>query len=427
MHFFEDAIMELGGKRKITSASTAFDLFRRQFLKETVRKKDVKYKNKIFQSYHGGRTETFKRGYFKNVYYYDINSLYPSVMRKEYPDPSSVQYLRNKDVQTAKGIINKYEGVSLITLHMDKNNPNKPLIPVKEIPPESKHEKLIFRKGTIKKWITHIEIRKALEIGYKIKNVEETIFYKQTKPYFKEFVETMYKLRTKYKKENSPYEQVVKLMMNSLYGKFGQKTVEETQIYFRDKIKTEEEEKEIYAKAKEYEPQTDILYCSEEKEYNGQCQIPIWVSYISAHARILMYDYINHEDVIYTDTDSVITTKKRWKSSKELGEMELENEIKEFIGVRAKFYAMKVDKWKLKIKGIPSPTQLDFFDILEGKEICKETFLKTKEAIKRKLTPNQIIKRTKKLNLEDNKRKFEKSFNEIMKEKINESSVAWYR
>ena len=63
--------------------------------------KNIKYKtyDYIKKTYQGGRTEVFKH-FGANLYYYDVNSLYPYVMSKyKYPNLDSEYHSTQKITQ----------------------------------------------------------------------------------------------------------------------------------------------------------------------------------------------------------------------------------------------------------------------------------------------------------------------------------------
>ena len=66
-----------------------------------------------FNGYYGGNTHAYGRGLFKNYYYYDFNSLYPSVMINKYPDPNSLRITKKNDT----GYIDQFEGVSNVDIY----------------------------------------------------------------------------------------------------------------------------------------------------------------------------------------------------------------------------------------------------------------------------------------------------------------------
>lgn len=73
---------------KITVSALALSIFRIQYYNEEFWPIYIPNKNEdtfIRRSYYGGHTDTYKP-YGENLYYYDVNSLYPFVM-KEFPMP----------------------------------------------------------------------------------------------------------------------------------------------------------------------------------------------------------------------------------------------------------------------------------------------------------------------------------------------------
>jgi hypothetical protein len=75
--------------KKITSASLALTIFRKNYYDPIVNPiyiPNANVDNFIRSGYYGGHTDVYKpKG--ENLYYYDVNSLYPYVM-KNYPMPS---------------------------------------------------------------------------------------------------------------------------------------------------------------------------------------------------------------------------------------------------------------------------------------------------------------------------------------------------
>lgn len=78
-------------------------------------------------------------------------------------------------------------------------------------------------------------------------------------------------------------------------------------------------------------------------------------SAITAYARIAMYDYIADEGVVYSDTDSIFTTKElpEHMVGKELGQMKLEYQFDAALFVRSKiYYTVKDGVYKVVFKGV---------------------------------------------------------------------------
>lgn len=398
MYLLQKGFNNLGGKLKITSASSSMDIFRRKYLKQDMVKEtyilqDKNIKNLIFDSYYGGRTEVFKRGFYKNIYYYDINSLYPSVMLKELPLPQSVE----KPIFYSVENIKKFMGVSKVKIKTPKNL-KKPLLPFR-------HDgKLVFPLGVFTGTYTHLELEKAIRLGYEIISIEEQIIYKRTFIPFKKFVYDLKGLRDQQKSNNNPLEIVTKLVMNSLYGKFGMKKISKTKIIYLDENFNIDDYKDELID-KNFKMTNDYISFRTEEEYNGKTQFPIIASYITAMARMKMYKYLLSEEVIYTDTDSIITKNSLFIDSKKLGEMKLEGFFEEGYFYKPKFYMLKNNDYsEIKIKGVKRADEEDFNKIVLGAVVSKWTFIRLKQSIIQKKEVNELSIISKNLSLEDNKR-----------------------
>jgi len=406
---------KLGASPKLTLASTSMSLFRNRYLKESYYRHDENVLMDIFEGYYGGRTEAFSRGEITKYFYWDFNSLYPSQMLKEFPDPNT---LRTNKLNRLDDIKN-YEGMSNVTIHCPKMK--YPLLPIRF------EGKLIFPYGTFKGYYTHVELRKALSLGYKILKVHKCYYYLKTCKPFNYFVTDLYAKRKKYKKENSPMEKVIKITMNSLYGKFGEKFRDKDNILPFDHT-VEELEKfdfwEFIDEKKQY------IRIKNDRLPSPHC-IPIWATYVTAYGRILLHDALVKTNAVYCDTDSLMT-KTKCKNSLELGKLKLEMFIEKGLIVKPKFYAVTSNKEEIiKIKGIGTKiNKKDFDNLVTGKHINKsklvmknlfyedgtpmityDKFMKVKESLRRGFIPNEIVQISKKLNLDDNKRIWKKKFN----------------
>lgn len=388
--FFEESFNKLGCKIKTTIASTSMDLFRRKYLKTRFYRPD---KNQILllrNAYYGGRTEAFKRGKFKNYNYYDFNSLYPSVMLNKLPNPNSRKFCKKGTVQK----IMDYEGVSEVFV--------KAPIMYYPILPCRIEQKLIFPCGTFKGWYSHLELRKALEFGYEILEVYNQFWYTSTVSPFNDYVKNLYKLRMDFKRQNSPIQLSVKLLLNSLYGKFGQKTEAVSEVKFIDDVKKLDDNMTVcgdYVTIKK-----DLC----EKKI-PPFVIPEWCVYITAYARLKLWEKLKSCKGIYCDTDSIIT-KKEIIDSQDMGMLKLEHKIKEIVIVRPKFYLLDGE---VKLKGFHRAKEQDFHEILKGRPVEFQKFLKFRETLKRVSDEpyfNKPISVIKQFALEDVKRIWEKPF-----------------
>jgi len=384
----------LGADIKNTIASTAMSLFKNKYLEGVYWQPTKDQTLEMFEAYYGGRTEVFKRGKIKNKRYYDYNSLYPSVMRDNiFPDPSSCNLTYNK---TDKYIM-KYEGCSLVEIYQPYTE--KPILPVR-VP-----GKLIFPIGDFKGWYNHNEIRYALSVGCKLKKVHKTYYFKKTCSPFKNYVNSLYSLRLKYKKENNPMEYVVKILMNSLYGKFGQRFKD------RDNLTPFNHTLDELLKFKHFEHINGFLRTKQDCMMSNFC-FPIWAGYITSYARIKMHKLLVKSKAVYCDTDSVITDQEL-ESSTQLGGLKEEFIIDEGWLIRPKFYGLKTSVGDIvKCKGLPVKMDYEEFDIfLDNPNKTFDKFVRPREALRRKLLPNEIIEGTKCFSLHDDKRVYTEEFN----------------
>lgn len=323
------------GNFKLTIASQAFNAYRHRFMKERIL---VHTFDDIIDmelaSYRGGRCEVFKMGKFKKVYKLDINSMYPYVMRNNlYPNISLSKKTLDISVKKVEGLID--EGVYV--LGDCRIELKEPLIAVKKA-------KLMFPIGKIKQVLTSPEIDYILkhpEVG-KVVSVDKCCTYEQ-KNLFKEYVDYFYALRKS--TTNSAHEAMSKLFLNSLYGKFGQRSmnslemVEDKHIIATvcdsmDVVGTNRMDKLYGTKMAKYIRLGDTLYAIEtSSNLLSHDSCPVIASTVTAYARNDLFTLMKTaglENILYCDTDSLFVNEDGFRfmenglSATELGKMKLE-------------------------------------------------------------------------------------------------------
>lgn len=410
MTFLQAAYNEFGCCMRITISSTAMDLYRRKYIpcnmiKESCILDDKDINKYIFRAYYGGRTEVFKRGLAENIKFYDVNSLYPYEMTKEYPLPQSVKKI-DEPVQRN---IEQFEGVSDVQVYCPYMK--IPLLPYRD----ETTKKLIFPVGIWRSTYTHAELRRALELGYEVRKIYRQIIYEKTFYPFKNYVEELYKKRMEYKALNSPMDAVVKLLLNSLYGKFGQRDYVEQQWYDLENM-TQAEVLEWFD-SDNTETFGTVGYYRRTMECKSSFVFPILPAMTTAYGRIDLHDYIIKNDAYYCDTDSIMT-KHSIEDSKALGKLKLEQNLKRAIIIRPKLYLKEDEQGmvSIKTKGVPIPKKQadkvkNFMLILNREKVYFEKFTKLNEAIRQGLEVNGIRMVDKTLELEDSKRAWFSRFN----------------
>lgn len=252
--------------------------------------KDTKI-NKLFSyAFYGGRFEVFKRGHFKNVYYYDINSAYPNIIRGlKSLNNAVINYGYTYDVTADYGsycidvdIDNKFYGVFPVRI----NN------------------LLVYPVGVLKGiWLTHADMELLQDYKYKVR-YGVNVYANDDKKIFAKKIEYGYE-----KKKQGLY--AYKILLNSLYGKFCQTTDK----YYEVKDKKEYNEKSLIY----YQ---DNIYYKFVDQKNSNF---IFASEITARTRKVFYELLQkyYDDTLAIFTDCIISTKK-------LNEIKLSDKIGDF-------------------------------------------------------------------------------------------------
>lgn len=166
-----------------------------------------------YKSYFGGRFEVLKRGTFKNVFHYDINSAYPYVM-SILPDFTDGEWI---DVKEEKDVNFDYFGFYEIEVKVNE----KVIAPFLFRPDEKLS--IFMPKGEFKTFTTSSELKVALEkYDVELLSVKGVYFIpnKKGKNQFNEIIENMYQERLNQKDEGQKH--VYKIIINSIYGKTAQ-------------------------------------------------------------------------------------------------------------------------------------------------------------------------------------------------------------
>lgn len=375
-----DKYQSIGAKLKTTIGSTALDFFyghyhgrphNRDIPKET----EMQF---ILKGYYGGRTEIFfNKPVEGNIHYVDVNSLYPAVMRENvFPILSSRKKTKRPDFTK--------EGMANVTFKAP--NLEIPYLPYRD----PKTYRLVFPTGRFTGTYTYFEIREAQRLGYDLVRINDALEYRGgTYRPFEKFVDTLYESRMQAKRQDDELlTESYKLLMNNLYGKFGQGN-EITKLVPIDRAKLKSGDVVF----------NGMMLVKEKKEYprhsNG-----IWAAYVTAYARAKLYEGLckvrdSGGLLIYCDTDSIIFEHSSgiFPDSKALGEFKIEGQFKYAHFKLPKLYCLvdaKTEVRKYRAKGVPRAEAESFFET--GKAKFKRPY-KLREVLRRNLSP----KRTEKL------------------------------
>lgn len=357
----------LGLEIKATIGSTALSAFRTLGHLPFKNRLDFDSLSEMFDGYFGGRTEIFHTEPVSgNIWYHDINSLYPAVMAHNlYPNFDDALYTSKPDLKT--------EGL----IHAEVRSPKHMFIPY--LPVKTEKRGLLFPTGRFRGMWTSFELREAVKLGYDVKPISGYISHGTCEP-FKEYVDMLYQLRLK--TDDQLLKDTCKNLMNNLYGKFAQRNTV-TKLVPLSQAKDVRSGARVYGRAVIYEQESDMF----PKQTNV-----LWAAYTTAYARHKLYQKLVEVErlggkLLYCDTDSVIYehSKMLLENTNKLGELKLEAKADYAHFLRPKLYCFGEG---YKAKGVRNAQAKEFF--LTGKTSFRKP-TKIREALRRGMQVNEWL------------------------------------
>jgi hypothetical protein len=312
----------------VSTASLSFKIFRKDFLKKEIPLLTNSEDNFVRDAYLGGATD-FYMAEGENIYWYDVNSLYPYAMLE--PVPYKIIDKHN-DLSSVK--VSDFKGFVKAKVTCPENIVN-PIV-------ACKHEgRTIYPRGS---WIgTYFAdyLAKAETYGYKIELISGIEF--EYIDLFSSYIKHFYEIK---KNSTGSLKYLAKLKLNSLYGMFGRRPDNKNVINIKTEDFPDYLNTHIIDNHIDYgngfstiiihsEPDYDLiskLNCELESSFKP-LEKPVYANVaiaaaITARAQMIMMDYKNNSDFIvyYTDTDSIFTNKPLPKCliGNELGQMKNE-------------------------------------------------------------------------------------------------------
>lgn len=325
-------------------------------------------------SYYGGNVQCFAKennGEVDEAYHYDLNSQYPNGMVS---NVMPVGWLRPPVFATNKSL-DYYSGFVYAKIIPPSENKLKNLyIQYRGNDPK---KTITCPRTPFIRWIDTLELKAALKDGWLRPKADIIcgIDFPDSKKLesrflFTDFVEHFF--NDKLYAKDQVARTIAKLILNSLYGKFGQKDIvaririvnKETAdklvkkyhyTYFaeitKDKIlikhsyKLNEKLRRLYEEEEEFIKNDELDYFSKERGIPSAVHIS---SRISALARVRklrklsinIFKNMPGNNLLYSDTDSLVLEKPLpdYLIGKELGKWKLEAHIKKGVFIRPKVY-----------------------------------------------------------------------------------------
>lgn len=282
--------------------------------------------------------------YGENIGCYDVNSLYPSSMKQFSMPVGKVTYFEGDILGIDKNAFGFFE-VEIIA----PNNMNRPLLQTR-----------VETKGGLRtvaplgQWTDTVfseEMKEYMKYGYQFKVLRGYLFDQGL--IFEDYVKDLYKIKEGEAKD-SPMYLISKLLMNSLYGRFGmdyntlisKHTIVYNELSYQildkniitDIIKLDDEQILVSYYPKDMDETLNLEYFDNQK---FKISISI-ASAVTAYARIHMSPILADPNlrILYTDTDSAFIEGELDPKliGKGLGQFKLEYRFKECVFLAPKVY-----------------------------------------------------------------------------------------
>jgi len=340
------------GAFKPTVASTAMTTWRHRFLPHTVHIHNIKPALQLERdAYHGGRVEVLYQGMLEgdNYYYLDVNNMYGYVLSRYLYPRGIVKYIEKPSVSMLLRKLYNYAVIARVTVTVDENWFSYQL-----------NGHTCYPLGTFDTVLTTPELILALNRGW-IDQVHEMAYYYQC-DLFSDYVKYFHSQRSSYRDQGmNGYANICKLLINGLYGKFGQQGFEQKIIgqagvnevweYSVYDVTHQEFYRHIALAGNVYEERRT------GESYNSFVAI---AAHTSAYARMLLNQIrtlVPDRHVYYMDTDSLIVDQTGYKALEHLiqpgvmGKLKIEHSSNVLEINAPKDYHMGD---RVKIKGIRS-------------------------------------------------------------------------
>ena len=322
-------VRSLGGDLRNTIASTALFLWASRYADLPLPVLTQNVRGLFRKAYYGGRVEVFRYGKVRGrLTYLDVNSLFPACMTGSYPGLWSLR------VDGRHGVV--------------KARVTVPPMEYPPLPHRGPDGRIVYPVGTWSGFWCSNELDYARTLGVKVRVLGSVGSDSLVTP-FRDYVEELYGRRKRSKNETE--RKVLKLLMNSLYGKFGTAGGVAREIRSLDKLG-----EVSYAPLDSTSGMIDVAAPS--PPYANV----LWSAWTTAAARVVLHKALvkankSGAEVLYCDTDSIIFDGPNpFPVSRELGAWKVEKKCSEFEAKGPKYYYFKAENRKrgeYRVKGVP--------------------------------------------------------------------------
>lgn len=313
------------GDFAITAAGQAWNAYRHKFMKEKIgihNRKDAIDLERA--AYRGGRVEVFKVGKFNGQSYYklDVNGLYAHAMAVN-PHPAKLlKIVRARNPREITTLLDRWLAIADVIIETEH-----PWYPYRT------KSGNFFPVGTFRTQLTTPELKIALREG-DIRAIGQVALYEPA-DLFSGYINTLTPLRQKYKASGDTGRSLIcKLLRNSLYGKFAQRGYKQEIL---EDAPIDAVSVRRWVQAETGARCVDWIFGGKvlRQYYEGESfdSFPAISAHTTAYARehmLLLLSIAGWENVLYTDTDSIIVGEKGFQrlepaiDSLKLGHLKIE-------------------------------------------------------------------------------------------------------
>jgi len=263
---------------------------------------DERFNDALDAAYSGGRTQLLcsPAVLHTDVVALDRNAMFPAEMRdREFPDMSTCREVlhseRNLRTLLASNEVCMWADIDLCG--------GPPFLPNRDA-----SGRRCWDRSAFSGWLCGPEIAHALDIGYEVEEIREIHYATAIHP-FRAYVDKFYTMRREMLRQGDPRQIFVKLLLVSLYGKFGMRDIHE-------RLESDEDIHEALSsgKADQYTigfydgPLGELMYLeSIEISRKASCQWFGFCAFTTSYARVSLNRAIlaAGDDALYCDTDSL--------------------------------------------------------------------------------------------------------------------------
>lgn len=287
------------GPFRRTVASLAFSAYRNCFMVEKLYIHNNPAALAVERrAYAGGRVEAFRLGRIpESTYYVDINSMYPYVMQSQHYPTKLISFWKRAGTDTVLELIAKgYLICADCVVDTDV-----PIYPFRGL-------KLEFPIGRFETALSTPEIEEGIQRGI-IREFRNVAIYESAN-IFADYVDYFYQKRLSAKADGDKVsEYFFKILLNSLYGKFGQRAERWEKIADADIAECRVMSVNGWKNVKVFGGGEWMIAGKGEEAFDS---FPAIAAHVTAYARMLLWRYMEiagRENVYYCDTDSLFVNR----------------------------------------------------------------------------------------------------------------------